>query len=104
MVMMYARNNLNHIPPYSQRGLFFQCLKRLHHALEETLQALFIKARRYPIAYDKWVEEQVSEILERPDLYTLFVQVVTLPQLDVQTFKEKTSLLFSVLDEIDRER
>jgi len=38
------------------------------------------------------------------DLYALFVQVVTLPQLDAQTFQEKTSLLFSVLDEIDRER
>ena len=104
MVMMYARNNLNHIPPYSERGLFFQCLKRLHHALEETLQALFIKARRYPIAYDKWVEEQVSEILGRPDLYGLFVQVVTLPQLDAQTLQEKTSLLLSVLDAIDHER
>jgi hypothetical protein len=104
MVMMYARNNLNHIPLYSERGLYFQCLKRLHHALEETLQALFIKARRYPIAYDKWIEEQVSEILGRPDLYALFVQVVTLPQLDAQTLQEKTSLLFSVLDEIDRER
>ncbi len=53
--MKFARNNLNHIPPYSQRGLYFQCLKRLHHALEETLQALFIAARCYPIAYDKWI-------------------------------------------------
>jgi hypothetical protein len=43
MVMMYARNNLNHIPLYSERGLYFQCLKRLHHALEETLQALFMR-------------------------------------------------------------
>ncbi len=39
-----------------------------------------------------------------PDLYTLFVQVVTLPKLDAQTLQEKTSLLFSVLDKIDRER
>lgn len=104
MVMMYVRNNLNHIHPYSERGLFFQCLKRLHHALEETLQALFIKARRYPIAYDKWIEEQVSGVLGRPDLYTLFVQVVTLPKLDAQTLQEKTSLLFSVLDKTDSER
>jgi hypothetical protein len=104
MVMKFARNNLNHIPPYSQRGLYFQFLKRLHHALEETLQALFIAARRYPIAYDKWVEEQVSEILGQPELYTLFVQVVTLPQLDAQTVQERASLLSFVLDMIDRER
>lgn len=98
MVLKFARNNLDHIPPYSQRGLYFQCLKRLHHALEETLQALFIAARRYPIAYDKWIEEQVSEILGRPELYTLFVQVVTIPQLIAQTLQEKAALLNSMLD------
>jgi hypothetical protein len=97
MVTKFAQNNLNHISPYSQRGLYFQCLKRLHHALEETLQALFIAARRYPIAYDKWIEEQVSEILGRPDLYSIFVQIVTIPQLDAQTLQEKATLLDSVL-------
>lgn len=98
MVLKFARNNLNHIPPYSQRGLYFQCLKRLHHALDETLQALFIAARRYPIAYDKWIEEQVSDILGRPELYPIFVQVVTIPQLDAQTLQENAALLYSLLD------
>lgn len=103
MVTQYARNNLNHISPYSQRSLYFQCLKRLHHALEETLQALFILGRLYSIAYDKWREEQVSEILGKPELYTLFEQVVTIPHLDAQTLQEKATLLYSVLDTIDRE-
>ena len=76
MGLKFARNYLNHIPPYSQCSLYFQCLKRLHHAFEETFQALFIAARRYPIAYDKWIEEQVSEILGRTEFYTFFVQVV----------------------------
>jgi len=97
-VLKFAQNNLNHIPPYSQRGLYFQCLKRLHHALEETLQALFIETRRYPIAYDKWIEEQVSEILGKPELYSIFVQVVTIPQLDAQILQKKATLLYSVLD------
>ena len=95
---MYARNNLAHIPPFSHRGLYFQCLKRLHHALEETLQALFIAARRYPIAYDKWIEEQVVDILKRPDLYATFVQVVTIPALDAATLQERADLLVAVLD------
>lgn len=103
MVLKFARNNLDHISPYSKRGLYFQCLKRLHHALEETLQALFIVARCYPIAYDKWIEEQLSEILGKPELYSLFVQVVTIPQLDAQTLQENAALLYSVLDMIDRE-
>jgi hypothetical protein len=102
MVLMYARNNLNHIPPFSQRGLYFQCLKRLHHAVEETIQALFISARRYPIAYDKWVEEQVSEILGRPDIYNALVQAVTIPQLDAATFQEKAALVSTLLDEIEQ--
>lgn len=97
-VLKFAQNNLKHIPPYSQRGLYFQCLKRLHHALEETLQALFIEARCYPIAYDKWIEEQVSEILGKPELYSILVQVVTIPQLDAQTLRKKATLLYSVLD------
>jgi hypothetical protein len=97
MVTRFAQNNLDHIYPYSQRGLYFQCLKRLHLALEEVLQALFIAARRYPIAYDKWIEEQVSDILGKHELYTLLVQVVTIPQLDAQTLKEKATLLSSVL-------
>jgi hypothetical protein len=103
MVLMYARNNLNHISPYSQRGLYFQCLKRLHHAIEETIQALFISARRYPIAYDKWIEEQVSEILGRPDLYAALVQAVTIPQLDAPTLQEKAAIVYSLLDAIERE-
>ncbi|HAE83408.1 MAG TPA: hypothetical protein DEV72_02495 [Ktedonobacter sp.] len=104
MGLKFARNYLNHIPPYSQCSLYFQCLKRLHHAFEETFQALFIAARRYPIAYDKWIEEQVSEILGRTEFYTFFVQVVTLPQLDAQILQEKASLLASVLDTVDRKR
>ena len=101
--LMYARNNLKHIPPFSQRGLYFQCLKRLHHAVEETIQALFISARRYPIAYDKWVEEQISAILGRPDLYAGLVQAVTIPQLDAVTLQEKTAIVYSLLDEIEKD-
>jgi hypothetical protein len=33
------------------------------------LQALFIARRTYPIAYDKWVREEVEEILGLPELY-----------------------------------
>lgn len=98
--LKYARNDLDHIPPYSRRGLYFQCLKRLHHAIEETLQTLFIAARRYPLAYDKWVEEQVSDILGRPELYATLTQIVTIPHLDAATLCAKAALLASVVDTI----
>ena len=98
--LKYARNDLDHIPVYASRGLYFQCLKRLHHAVEETLQALFIAARTYPIAYDKWVKEQVSEILGRPDLYATLVRVVTIPELSAPVLTERAAQLSAVLDGI----
>jgi hypothetical protein len=46
---MYARNDLAHISPFSHRGLCFQCLKRLHHALGRDLAGAI--HRRAPLPY-----------------------------------------------------
>jgi hypothetical protein len=35
---------------------------------QEFLQALCIARRTYPIAYDKWIREQIEEILGLPEL------------------------------------
>jgi len=67
--MHYCRNDLVHIPPLVERGLYFQVFDRLYHAYRGFLQALFISRRTYPIAYDKWIREQVEERLGLPELY-----------------------------------
>ncbi len=69
MVRTYCLNNLEHIPLYVERGLYFQAFRRLYDAFGEFLQALFIARRTYPIAYDKWIQEQIADILQLPDLY-----------------------------------
>jgi hypothetical protein len=69
MALKYCINNLDHIPLYLKRGLYFQCFNRLYDAYREFLQALFISRRAYPIAYDKWIREQIEEILGLPALY-----------------------------------
>ncbi|MCW4020317.1 MAG: nucleotidyltransferase domain-containing protein [Candidatus Bathyarchaeota archaeon] len=69
MVLEYCRNNLFHVPLYVDRGLYFQAFHRLYDAFQEFLQALFISRRTYPIAYNKWIREQIVEILGTPDLY-----------------------------------
>lgn len=69
MVRDYCINNLDHIDLYVPRGLYFQAMQRLWHATGEFLQGLFIARRTYPIAYDKWVREQVVDILDLPSLY-----------------------------------
>ena len=69
MVRHYCLNNLHHIPRYIERGLYFQSFDRLYNAYREFLQALFIARRTYPIAYNKWIREEVEEILGLPELY-----------------------------------
>jgi len=60
---------LDHIEPYVERGLYFQAFDRLYHAFQGFLQGLFIAKRTYPIAYNKWIREQVEDILGLADLY-----------------------------------
>ena len=68
-VRWYCLNNLHHIPLYIERRLYFQSFDRLYNAYREFLQALFIARRTYPIAYNKWIQEQIVEILGLPELY-----------------------------------
>jgi predicted nucleotidyltransferase len=68
-VRWYCLNNLHHIPLYVERKLYFQSFDRLYNAYQEFLQALFIARRTYPIAYNKWIREQIEEILGLPELY-----------------------------------
>ena len=82
MVRGFCINNLNHIEPFARRGLYFQSFNRFYDAYREFLQALFIARRTYPIAYDKWIREQIVEILGMPYLYE------TLPHLfEIQRFE-----------------
>ena len=93
MVRKYCLNNLDHIPTYVERGLYFQCLQRLHHAFGEFLQALFIQKRTYPIAYDKWIKEQIVEILGMPDLYKQLVGLFEISRLESKELTQKAEKL-----------
>lgn len=97
MVSRFCLNNLHHIPPFVERGLFFQSLNRLHDAFGEFLQALFISRRTYPIAYDKWVKEQVVEILELPELYRQLVSLLEIQDLESRELIGKAKALEGLL-------
>ncbi len=98
MVVRFCRNNLAHIPLYAPRGLYFQSFKRLYHAFEEFLQALFISRCTYPIAYDKWVEEGVSQVLGLPDLYAQLPGLLEIPRFESQETVIKAHQLEALLD------
>lgn len=84
---------LDHIEPYVERGLYFQAFDRLYYALQGFLQGLFISQRRYPIAYNKWIREQVEEVLGLPELYRQLPGLLEIQALESHQLVEKAQRL-----------
>jgi predicted nucleotidyltransferase len=99
MVRHYCLNNLHHIPLYVERGLYFQSLDRLYNAYREFLQALFIARRVYPIAYNKWIREQVEEILGLPALYKQLTHLFEFKRLESSEIAGKAEEVESLLEQ-----
>jgi hypothetical protein len=99
MVRGYCLNNLHHIPLYIERGLYFQAFDRLYNAYREFLQALFIARRTYPIAYNKWIGEQVQEILGEPTLYNQLTHLFEIRQFESTEIAAKAKEVESLLEQ-----
>ena len=97
-VRWYCLNNLHHIPLYIERGLYFQSFDRLYNAYREFLQALFIARRTYPIAYNKWIREQVEEILELPELYEQLSHLFEIRQFESSEIADKANEVEQLLE------
>ena len=98
-VRWFCLNNLHHIPLYVERGLYFQSFDRLYNAYQEFLQALFIARRTYPIAYNKWIREQIVEILGLPELYAKLPRLLEIGRLESTELIGKAEELERLLDE-----
>lgn len=98
MVRMYCLKDLNHIPLYVERNLFFQSFDRLCNAYRQFLQALFISRRTYPIAYNKWIREQVEEILGLPELYQQLIHLFEIRQFESRELIEKGKEIEELLE------
>jgi len=98
-VKQYCFNNLDHIPVLVKRSLCFQAFNRLYDAFREFLQALFISRRIYPIAYDKWIREQVEEILEEPELYQQLPHLLEIAHLESEEIAQKARHLRHLFEE-----
>lgn len=98
MVRRYCLNNLDHIPSFVERGLYFQSFTRFYHAFGEFLQALFIARRVYPIAYDKWIREQIAEILGLPELYTRLPHLFEIGRFESRELLDKAAEVRRLLD------
>jgi hypothetical protein len=82
-----------------ERGLYFQSFRRLYNAFGEFLQALFIARRVYPIAYDKWICEQIEEILGLPELYRQLPALLEIPHFESREHAVKAETLRRLLHE-----
>ncbi len=97
-VRWFCLNNLRHIPLYIERGLYFQSFDRLYNAYQEFLQALFIARRTYPIAYNKWIHEQLVEILGLPELYEQLTHLFEIKQFESHEIAAKAKEVEELLE------
>ncbi|MBL8097121.1 MAG: nucleotidyltransferase domain-containing protein [Anaerolineales bacterium] len=81
MVRTACLFDLDRVAFYVRRDLPFQAFDRLYKAHQEFLQGLFIAWRRYPLAYNKWIHEQVVEWLGLPDVYAQLLWTLAVPEL-----------------------
>ena len=81
----------------AERGEYFAAVDSLLEAHRIFLQHLFIKERKYPIDYVKWIKEQCSEILRMPNLYQELVSVIDGIELKQETIVRKSRLLEKML-------
>jgi hypothetical protein len=81
MVNDACRLNIERVHFAAARGLNFHGFDRLYHAFQEFLQALFIARRVYPIAYNKWIREQVEGWLGLAALYSELPSLLAVSEL-----------------------
>ncbi|MEP7109154.1 MAG: hypothetical protein ABI760_14270 [Ferruginibacter sp.] len=91
--------DLDHIPLFVRRGLYFQAFDKLYTAFQKFLRTLFIKHKTYPIAYNKWIKEQVVEILKLPELYKELPGIISVKNIESNELIDKAKILNKILDQ-----
>ena len=100
MVKESCSYDLDHIPLFIERELYFQAFDILYKAFQEYLQALFIANRIYPIAYNKWLKQQVVTILNRPDLYNQLPGILSISKFESDEINTKAKSLQGLLNDL----
>lgn len=89
--------DLEHISFLVKRSLYFQAFDKLYTAFQKFLQTLFIKHKTCPIAYNKWIKEQVVEILKLPELYKELSGIISVKNIESNELIEKAKILSKIL-------
>jgi hypothetical protein len=98
MVREACARDLEAVPSFLGRSLYFQAFDRLYKAFHEFLQALFVARRTYPLAYNKWIREQVAEWLSLPDLYEELPPILSVRRIESDELAENADALRVLLE------
>ncbi len=104
MIRNACNYDLDHIPFFVNRALYFQAFDILCKAFQEYLQALFVANKTYPIAYNKWIREQVVKWLNKPDLYPKLPPILSVSNIESEEINEKAKMLRELLMNVTTER
>jgi len=92
--------DLDHIPFFIKRGLHFQAFDILYKAFQEYLWTLFIANKTYPIAYNKWINEQVLKWLNKPGLYPKLSSILSVSNIESNEINDKADMLRALLNDL----
>ena len=101
MVKDACTYDLDHIPLFIKRELYFQAFDILCRAFQEYLQALFIANKIYPIAYNKWIREQIVKWLNKPDLYPRLPPILSVSNIESDEINNKAKMLRDLLNSLE---
>ena len=92
--------DIDHIPRFMARQLYFQAFDILCKAFQEYLQVLFIGRGVYPIAYNKWIRYQIESLLGDHDLYRRLSPIVSVSNIESSEVNKKAEMLQELLDQV----
>jgi hypothetical protein len=98
MVRRACCYHLDHKKFLHRRNLYFRAFDQLYKSFQEFLQGVFISRQTYPIAYNKWIHEQIVEWLELPDLYEELLSVLTITDFEGKDILLKAELLHDFME------
>jgi hypothetical protein len=103
MTKIACNYDLDHIPFFVKRELYFQAFDILCKAFQEFLQALFISHKTYPIAYNKWIKEQIVKWLGMPELYPRLSPILSVSNIESNEINTKANMLRELLNNLTNE-
>ena len=100
MIRNACEYDLNHIPFFVKRELYFHAFDILFKAFQEYLQLLFIANKAYPIAYNKWIKYQITELLKKPEIYPKLSPILSVRNFESTEINEKAKMIDELLNNL----